>query len=229
MSGKLFISGGGNAENSYLLDKEFVGSLKKRKILYILIGLKRDIVGFEGCYDWITKTLGAHTSKEIEIEMWISLEDKHEEDLSEFDAIYIGGAYNTYKLMDVLHCSGLDQRFRGFVAKGGLIYGGSSGAIILGRNIATWGDDKMNYTSEDGLDLVGGFSIFCHFNVRGKDYVKNYINKYRIPTIALTEATGFIYEEHNIKAIGYDSVVIFYDSESVRILKPNEKINLVKI
>jgi dipeptidase E len=229
MRGKVFASGGGNAKNSYLLDREFVNSLKNHKILYIPIGLRRDIVGFEGCYNWITETLKAHTSKEIEIEMWINLKDKHEEDLSVFDAIYIGGAYNTYKLMDILHRSGLNQKLREFVIKGGSIYGGSSGAIILGKNIATWGDDKIDNGSEDGLDLVNGFSIFCHFNIKGEEHVKNYINKYKIPTIALTEDTGFIYEENNIKAIGYDPVVIFYGSENIKLLKPNEEVSLAKI
>lgn len=225
MSGKLFISGGGGAEASKLLDQEFVNSLRRSKVLYIPIGLKRNIIGFEECYEWITKTLGAHSQNELDIEMWTNLIGKHREDLSGFDAIYIGGASNTYRLLEILHSTHLQEKIVSFFEQGGILYGGSSGAIILGKNVATWGDDKDGFLSEDGLNLVHELSIFCHYSEETRERLTRYLQQYKLPTIALPENSGFIYEpeKDKIRIIGYGSVTIFVNAIAPIILKPNKE------
>ena len=98
-----------------------------------------------------------------------------------------------------------------FVKNGGNIYGGSSGAIIMGKNIETWGGEANGYTDYGGLNLVGGWSIFCHYCEENISRLKLYLKKYKLPTIALPENSGFIYDRDSgsIRVIGYDSITVF--------------------
>src|SRR3989338_1189953 len=105
MSGQIFLSGGGGAQESFILDAEFVNSLPAKKLLYIPIGLRRDIIGYDDCYNWINRTLSVHSKKKIGIEMWINLSNKVYSDIFSFGGIYIGGASNTYKFLDLLYKS----------------------------------------------------------------------------------------------------------------------------
>jgi peptidase E len=186
--------------------------------------LKRDIAGFEECYKWLTVTLGAHSAEGLDIEMWINLGEKDNEDLSRFDAIYIGGANNTYKLLDVLYHSHLQRKIIEFVKRGGNVYGGSSGGIVLGKNVATWGDDRGSFTLEDGFNLVHGFSIFCHYGDETMERLITFIEKYETPTIALPENSGFIYRENEIEVIGYSPITIFFSQIESVTLKPHQKV-----
>ncbi|MBU1159659.1 Type 1 glutamine amidotransferase-like domain-containing protein, partial [Patescibacteria group bacterium] len=125
--GKLFISGGGGAQDSFLLDQEFVKSSRLKRILYIPIALQRDSIGYEACYDWITSTLSNHSDDFIEIMMWLDLKNKTIDDLKKIDAIYIGGG-NTYKLLQIIYEENFDKVLAEFLRRGGNIYGGSAGA-----------------------------------------------------------------------------------------------------
>lgn len=225
--GKLFISGGGNSEESFLLDKKFVSSLKKKNILYIPIGLRRDLIGYEDCYEWITKTLSAHTKKSLDIEMWISLKGVTKEDILNFEAIYIGGGRNTYKLLYNFYRTGFIDLLKEFFHNGGIVYGGSAGAVIMGKSIATVSEenDKM-YPFEEGLYLLNNYSICCHFNARKEKLIYKFISNHNSPVIAIPEDSGLILEYQHFLVIGYSHIELYDTYLNKSIIKPGESFSL---
>ena len=221
--GKLFISGGGKAKESFLLDREFVNSLKNKKILYIPIGLERDFIGYEGCYDWINTTLSVHSNYLLNITMWIDLNNKKISDVQSFDAIYLGGGRNTYKFLQLIYDTKFYDILRNFINKGGSIYGGSAGAIIMGKNIATVSEENdNNYTCEEGLGFVGNYSLLCHYDSTQDEKIKKYISNYKTPVIALPENSGLVVEKNNILVLGYNKVAIFDLEANKKFIRPDE-------
>lgn len=224
-NGKLFISGGGKAKDSFLLDKAFVASLSKGKILYIPVGLKRDIVGYEECYDWIKNTLSIYTKKDLEITMWIDIKGKTERDFKEFDAIYIGGAKDTDELMQKLRKNNFINNLVNFLKKGGMLYGGSAGAVIIGKYIISMNKDAKQI-AKLGLGLLKKYSIYCHYNKNQDIIINNFIKTYKTPVVALPENSGLIIEGDNVLVEGYSNIVVFYSNFKKNIIKPKKFFNL---
>lgn len=219
--GKLFISGGGGVQDSFLLDRAFVDALKNRKILYIPIGLKRDIVGYEECYDWIKNTLFTRTDRNLDIIMWIELKKKTEQDLKDFDAIYIGGAGSAYDLLGQMRKAGFTDLLLKFFKNGGILYGGSAGAVIMGKYIIPMGKD-ISQKLKLGLRLIKSYSIYCHYNKDQDSIIKTFIDNYKSPVIALPESSGLIIEKNDAMVVGRDSIVIFSLSFEKIYVKPKK-------
>lgn len=226
MNGSVFISGGGNANETYKLDKVFVQSLPNKNILYLPIGLKRDIVGFEGCYEWITNTLQPFSTSPINIEMWVNLKNLSRGDLDKFDGVYIGGANNTFRLMQILKKDNVDKLLQNFVSNGGMIYGGSSGGIILGENIDICGDENEKDFPIDGLNLINGFSIYCHYNLSGSGEAREYAIKNKSSVIAIPENSGIVINNKIVKVVGLSSVELFYEDGRTFLLKNGQEMML---
>jgi len=219
---KIFLGGGGSSRDSFLLDKEFVNSLEKKNILYIPIALNRDKLGFEACYDWIIATLSQHSKDFVNILMILNLSDK-DIDLSKYDAIYIGGG-DTYKLLHVFYTSGFNNLLKSFIDKGGIVYGGSAGAIILGKNINIVSEENINnYNYEKGLSIIGDYSIICHYNGNKDKKIKEYVSKYKNSVISIPENSGLFINGNVAKVIGKSPIFIFNQENELIDKKPNEE------
>ena len=229
IDGKIFISGGGGIEDSLLLDKKFVNSFKKKKVLYIPIAMERDEVGFESCYDWIISALSRHSEDFIDIVMLLDLADKNLQ-MSDFDGIYIGGG-NTYKLLQYIYATGFDKILMSFIKNNGIVYGGSAGAIILGKNISTVIEENdKNYKYDQGLSLIGDYSIRCHYNKNIDDEkIFKFIKYYKYPVIALPEKTGLVINNKYSEVIGSENAVIFNINGEREYKKPNDVITSVHL
>lgn len=213
MDKNIFLSGGGGAGDSILLDKQFISVLKTNKILYIPIAMETNSVGFEGCFDWISNTLSKISNNFLDIEMWTDLESKLEVSLEQFSAIYIGGG-NTYKLLQNLNESGFITKLIKYINNGGLVYGGSAGAIIFGKSIEIVVEENdKNYKYADGFDLLNGYSVHCHYEEKLCKKIINYSNKSNQPVIALTERTGLNFNGKIATVIGFDPVIVFKNSK----------------
>ena len=230
--GDLFVSGGGNADDTILLDRAFVKSLSTGRLLYVPIGLERTYIGYEECYDWITKTLGQQSSvdaKQLEIAMWVSLAERRLSDLDEFDAIYIGGAKNSYAFMKQIRHGKFDTLLRAFLRSGKSIYGGSTGAIAMGKDISVLNELPLNdYQDTDGLGFLGNYSIFCHYTQKSLDQLRNFLTCKRGPVIALTERSGLVVRGHQAQSVGFEGVFIFKidDADHPQYIKPDENFTL---
>lgn len=219
--GKLFISGGGKAKDSFLLDKAFVNTLQNKKILYIPIGLKRDIIGYEECYNWIRNTLSVHTDEVLDISMWVDLGKEADKDLKTFDAIYIGGAGDAYNLLKQMRKVKFIASLLKFFRDGGILYGGSAGAVIMGKYIIPM-NNGMNQKSKLGLGLLKNYSIYCHYSKNYDKILKRFIDNYNRPVISIPENSGFIFDRNKISVVGYNQIIIFNLDSRRRYVKPNE-------
>jgi peptidase S51-like protein len=77
-------------------------------------------------------------------------------------AVFLGGGH-TGRLLDTLRSAGLDGLIARHVARGGLLCGGSAGAIVCGASILTAPSQEHSARSNDGLNLVGGASVLAHY------------------------------------------------------------------
>lgn len=198
----LFLSGGGDAKQSFVLDTKFFEQLKDNsKILYIPIALNRDGVGFEKCAEWFASIVSRHKrNKEIDFVMF--LEGDTIPQLDAFDAIYIGGG-NTFKLLDYLTKSGMKEALFDYVQKGNSVYGGSAGAIILGSDINTVEEENdEGYTEHVGFDLLQGYSIICHYHSSLDPKIADYVEKNDNHVLAIPEDGGLIVTGDRIEAVG---------------------------
>lgn len=191
-NGRLLLAGGGDAHQSEPIDQllaSWVGA--NGRLLYIPVAMRSMGISFPDCWAWFTSVfepLGC-----ADITMWTDLAAHQPEALSEFTAVYIGGG-NTYSLLAELRDSGFDVGLRDYVAQGGIVYGGSAGAIILGGDIATCAhidSNDVGLTDTSGLDLVQGHHMWVHYEAAADDRrIADYIAQWRVPVLAIAEEAG---------------------------------------
>ena len=222
---KLILSGGGDAGQTKKLDEFFVSLIYgERKILYIPIAMKLEYNTKE-CLDWLKKCLNPLKVKNIKT--LDNLNGKTFESIRGFDAIYIGGG-NTFSLLKDLK----DSKFISILekySKKGIIYGGSAGAIILGKTINMAGSGKdadgniVGLTNFNGLNLIHDFDIQCHYE---KDQDKDlfcHIKKNKNKIIAIPEGTGLYVEGKKMFVKGEGSVFVF-NKGAKKEFKVNEEV-----
>ncbi len=226
MKTTLFLAGGGNERDSLKIDTQFVKSLKYKRIVYIPLALEPSVNGYESCFDWISSTLSERLTGEfVDISMWIDLKNKKEMDLDGFDAVYVGGG-NTYNLLERIKETGFDQILINFYKNGGIIYGGSAGAIICGHDIATVEEEnEINYTDNKALNLVNNCSIICHYTKAQEDKVLKYVKENKRRVIAIPEKSGLIVEDgKSVSVVGYEPIYLFKIDSSVETVENDNKI-----
>jgi dipeptidase E len=206
----IYLSGGGGAEDSFLLDEKFMNGVNEnKKILYIPLAMETDALGFEACYDWIINTLSKFSKEFVDIVMWTNLDGKSWDDIKDFGAIYIGGG-NTFKLLNNIYDSGFINLLRAFIDAGKIVYGGSAGAIIMGKSINTVDEENdKKYRHHEGLDIISGMSIICHYTEQLDCKILNYISKIKTGVIALPEKTGLFISNSNAQVVGYEPAYLF--------------------
>ncbi|MDP3725727.1 MAG: Type 1 glutamine amidotransferase-like domain-containing protein [bacterium] len=164
MNYNIFLSGGGNSQETYGLDDLFLHVAGSR-ILYVPVGLKRTFAGYDDCVTWFTDMVSKH-NVEKKISVWIDLKEKSTSIRhGNFDAIYIGGASDTYRLHSLFKKNNFYPELEKFIKDGGIIYGGSGGATILGRSINYDQQEKqLPTTVELSANLCLGYSVFPHLS-----------------------------------------------------------------
>ena len=127
---------GGNAEDSRLLDAQFVMTLHPAKPVVYVPNATRSRP-YQSCLAWFRSVMAVHGV--VAIEMWDDLKPRHA--ASDIAGVYIGGG-DTAKLLLEIRESGFDMYLHEVVSNGIPIYGGSAGAIILGKDIRTTPEAK---------------------------------------------------------------------------------------
>ncbi|MEI6237957.1 MAG: Type 1 glutamine amidotransferase-like domain-containing protein [bacterium] len=219
--GTIYLSGGGDADKTTIIDTHFIKSLPKKDILYIPVAMERDLIGYEACYDWFTNTISKISEEFVDISMILNL--KEIKDLKQFSAIYIGGG-NTYKLLKEINQSGFGIQLKEYIKAGGIVYGGSAGAIILGKDISTVIDEnkKYNYNFSSGLSLIGNYSVVCHYKEGEDEKIREYLKNNNNPIIAIPEGAGLMVKMNSMLAIGSYPVIVYENDGSVRKILPGD-------
>jgi dipeptidase E len=131
--------------------------------------------------------------------------------LARCDAVFIGGG-NVYSLMHALRASGAHGSLQRFAESGRSVYGGSAGALILGRDINTaqhLDPNDVGLVETSGLDLANGYAVWCHYASDEDSLVSEYVRATSTPVLALPERGGAIRSGEEFKVLGPDPARVF--------------------
>ncbi len=196
---RLILSGGGNPEDVVPIDKLFLEQIDSQKtILYIPVAMEAHVYSYDECFEWIKSVYKPYGIEKIEM-----CTELNEIELgSQYTAVFIGGG-NTFKLLKEIKESGFDLKLISYLENGGLVYGGSAGAIICGKSIESalfLDKNDIGLTDLSGLNLLDDNDVFCHYNDKSdeNDFIKNYSRGLYI----LYEESGLFVNENTISSIG---------------------------
>ena len=206
---KVVLAGGGGTQDSRLLDEVFASWIGLQgKLLYWPLAL-RGIRSYQSCLEWITATFAPLNVTRIT--MWTDLSEHRASELEEFDAVYIGGG-NTYSLLAQLLDSGFDRHLTAYVRGGKMVYGGSAGAVLLGRDIRTVSHldrNDIGLTETKGLDLANGHAIWVHYQPQEDKLIEEYVRKHQQPVLTISERSGIVIEPTGMRTVGFEPAYRF--------------------
>ncbi len=164
MTGKIFLSGGGDENATKMLDEMFFAELPQNSsILYVATGF-RDNEKISSASGWMRDMIAMHGRTDIQYLFADSLAPfKH---LGEYSAVYIGGG-DTEVIMDEFDRTGFEFVLQDYSNHGGIVYGGGGGAIALGKFIDTGRDIHRHYKT--GVSLIGRYSVYTDYRDENKD------------------------------------------------------------
>lgn len=222
----IFLSGGGDENQSFILDKHFFSQLPQNgNFLYIPNALRGNAL-YPTAKFWLSKVLELHGRTDLKFETADNLSKYQNVNLNNFDAIYIGGG-NTWHLMYELKDSGFFNLLVDYAESGGLIYGGSAGAIVLGNRIDTHDDENnINYQDMSGLNLLSNLSVACHYREDQSEQFKEWSKHNNLPIICLPEETGLIIENGITACVGTKPGLVYQPNGSEKQFHPKESFKL---
>lgn len=195
----VILSGGGGAEQVVPIDEAFAKLTDPGKpVLYLPVAMEPSVFSYDECFSWFKSTYNPYGISLVEL---CTQPARARLDES-YAAVYVGGG-NTFRLMHALRASRFDEQLVRFVRRGGVLYGGSAGAMACGHTIgpALHAD---RYTSPlvslAGLDLLSGFDVWCHYHPDTDD---DLIAAYPGNLYVLYEESGLIIDENgNLSKVG---------------------------
>lgn len=229
---KVFLCGGGSGDEVKLATTKFGEMIDKSKpLLYIPLAMKKE--RYQSCLEWITKEMGLINVTNIE--MVTSSSELAKKDLNNYCALYIGGG-NTYKLLSDLKSNDSFENIKKYIMEGGIVFGGSAGAIIFGKDIdscKTQDSNDVNLKDTKGFNILADYSLLCHLNrndgvkfdrEKNSNYLLNFSLKNKI--IYLPDDDTILVTEDTISMIGNSSYRIYKDGKFKNIDVTNENLNL---
>lgn len=161
---RLFLCGGGDGEQTIAAINKLNEIIEHNKpILYVPLALDENIHPYDDCLEWVK---GELSSVDVPgIEMVRTFEELSNKNYNNYSAIFIGGG-NTYKLLKGLKESGAFKKIQEHIINDGIVFGGSAGSVIFGKDINVISSmDTNDVALEDtiGFDAIHGVSIFPHY------------------------------------------------------------------
>jgi len=220
------LSGGGNEKQSFPLDKFFFDTLPKNgRFLYIPIALRGHKL-YSTAHLWMKNITELHERTDVQFETVDDPSKYNLEVIKEFDGIYIGGG-NTWSLIQEIRESGFADVLIQYIEAGGQVYGGSAGAIIMGKRIDTHDDEnKIGLQDVSGFNLLNNFSVACHFKDEQNDRFKAWVSDHNLPIVCLPEETGLVIESGVALCVGTKPCVIYFSNGTKKEVSPEESFDL---
>ncbi len=219
---RVFLCGGGSGiqtTDAYEKFSSLIGD-KSKPLLYIPLAMYD--CNMDDCYTWIKEELKNYNIENVE--MVRAPKDLIDKSLEDYSAIFIGGG-NTFKLLFELKLTGFFDRLKEYINNNGIVFGGSSGAIILGKDIRSCNLDDENdvgLVDTTGIDVLNGYSVLCHYtnrseekNEENKSYLKELSKEIKVITLP-EEDTMFI-SDSGIEVYGDKPYYIFDNGNIVAI------------
>ena len=224
---KLFLCGGGSGNTIRPALEIFGKAIDNNKpLLYVPLAMKKE--KYPSCFEWIKKEMSVINVNDIE--MVQTGEDIAKKKLSDYCAIFIGGG-NTYKLLKELKDSNSFQKIAEFINNDGIIFGGSAGAIIFGKDInscKTQDPNEVDLKDTKGFNVLYDMSLLCHLNRNdGIKFDRNKNSKYLFEfskickTIYLPDDDVIYVNGQDVRIIG-NSKYNVYDQGNVSIGTPDK-------
>jgi dipeptidase E len=206
---RVFLAGGGNAEESRLLDQMFVQQVdQSMPLIYIPNAMKNE--RYPGCLEWFKDMINGVGIKNINM---ITDLERYARENQPCSGIYVGGG-NTTKLLTEVRNSGFDKYLKSVILANVPVYGGSARAIILGETILTAPESRdLRRENACGLDILNGFSVVCHYD--GKEDLKVLCRELDIKVMAIPEKSGVYIEDKSITVIGYEPITVFDKNKKI--------------
>lgn len=159
----IILSGGGDPEVVVPIDKYFASIIDLRKtVLYIPNAMETHVFSYEECFEWFKKTYSEYGVSNVEL-----CTDLRTLNLdSRYSAVFIGGG-NTFKLLYEIQHSNITAQIQSYLESGGVLYGGSAGAVVCGKTIepAIYADENyVGINNFSGLNLLNSYDVFCHYD-----------------------------------------------------------------
>lgn len=220
------MSGGGNEKQSFTLDKFFFDTLPKNgRFLYIPIALRGHKL-YSTAHLWMKNITELHERTDVQFETVDDPSKYNLEVIKEFDGIYIGGG-NTWSLIQEIRESGFADVLIQYIEAGGQVYGGSAGAIIMGKRIDTHDDEnKIGLQDVSGFNLLNNFSVACHFKDEQNDRFKAWVSDHNLPIVCLPEETGLVIESGVALCVGTKPCVIYFSNGTKKEVSPEKSFDL---
>ncbi|WP_377890015.1 Type 1 glutamine amidotransferase-like domain-containing protein [Alkalihalobacillus sp. R86527] len=214
--GELILSGGGGATQTLEMNRYFVSRLQEvTSVLYIPLAGDEDYRTYECCYEYTCSLF-----PDTQVTMWTDLSEKTYEDMTSFSGVYMSGGSVT-KLLSELVKTGFDLLLKKFFADGGIIYGQSAGAIVLGETVKHYEKSEPKIGSLknlDGLKLLGAYTVWCHYTAKDEGVVKRYSNEYELPILTIPDGTAVVVNQKSMLQIGEIPPHVIFKDEKKSIL-----------
>ena len=182
---------------------------------------------YDSCYEWIKKEISMIDIPNIE--MIRSFEELTNKDFNKYSLIYIGGG-NTYKLLNGIKTTNTFNKLKKYLQNDGIIYGGSAGSVIFGKDIniiKVMDNNDVDIKDTSGFNYLNGMSLFVHYTnykskyteEENKKLMEKYTNfiidytKENEKVIAIPEEDTIFFDGNNLKVIGELSYYIFENGE----------------
>ncbi len=199
----IFLAGGGSERDSWEIDKKFVETLDRAKPLVYIPNAAGESE-YPACLEWFKSAMAPLGVGDIG--MWDNLNPRRS--IDEISGIYLGGG-GTGKLLEELRDSGFAEYLVKAAGSGVPVYGGSAGAIILGKDVRTDQEIKGGLGDYAGLDLIEGFSVFPHYSAKQAGNVSKLARDLDLRIIAVPEKSGVRFSGTRFVAAGYEPILIF--------------------
>ena len=168
---KLFLNGGGCGKQTLLTYKEINKIINHSKpVLYVPLAIDEINHPYDSCYEWIKEEISMIDIPNIE--MVRTFEELANKDFNKYSLIYIGGG-NTYKLLNGIKTMHTYDKLKEYIKNDGIVYGGSAGAVIFGKDIniiKVMDNNDVGIKDTSGFNYLNGMSLFVHYT--------NYKSKY---------------------------------------------------
>lgn len=219
----LFLTGGGDQENFYQLDKLYLQSLDDDATIGVILHATDDPDdAFEG--------IESHYSKgNISFEQIENADDS----LLEYDSLFIEGG-NTFDLIKAMRESAFFELIKQFAGSGKPIYADSAGCIILGSDVHTaflgedGDEDNLKLQDYRGLDVVTPWAFHAHATPDEFDDLNDLLYDKGFPILALTEETGIHIQDDEIRVYGKEALTVV-SFAGKKLLEPGESSTLTKL
>ncbi len=224
---RIFLCGGGDGIQALEAYRKLIDIMdKERPLLYVPLAMNEEEHPYNECLNWIKNELSDFNI--YKIEMVRTFEEFANKDYYNYSAIFIGGG-NTYKLLKGIKDSRAFGKLKEFIINDGIVFGGSAGAIIFGKDLdACKLDDTndVNLKDTEGFDVLNGISLLCNYTNRtiekdkqSTEYLLSISSNREL--VALPEEDTIFINGDDIELIGNKSYYIFKDGERKEIRNSN--------